>query len=173
MYFITMYKRFLYGDIKFFLINLNNLLIKGKFGKIFINLYLYGFIKIESMLKFSFLFVNKVLYSNFLKYFLKLYSIFLKLYFFRLRLKGLGYRMFRINKNLLKFFFAKNHYYYFNIPTYSYVKIRRRNFFIISFNKILLNQLFFHFMLLKKLDLYEKTNSFISKNKILFLKKRK
>jgi hypothetical protein len=168
-----MYERFLYDEIKFFLINFDNLLIKGKFGKILINLYLYGFIKIESMFKISFLFVNKILYSNFLKYFLKLYSIFFKLYFFRLRLKGLGYRMFRINKNLLKFFFAKNHYYYFNIPIYSYVKIRRRNFFVISFNKILLNQLFFHFMLLKKLDLYEKTNSFISKNKILFLKKRK
>jgi len=82
--------------------------------------------------------------------------------------------MFKINKKLLKFFFfAKNHFYYFNIPLYNYVKIRRRNFFVISFNKMLLNQLFHHFMLLKKLDLYEKTNSFISKNKILFLKKRK
>jgi hypothetical protein len=38
---------------------------------------------------------------------------------------------------------------------------------------MLLNQLFHHFMLLKKLDLYEKTNSFISKNKIIFIKKRK
>ena len=90
-----------------------------------------------------------------------------------MRLKGLGYRMFRINKNMLKFFFAKNHYYYFYIPNYSYIKIRRRNFFVISFNKMLLNQLYHHFMLLKKLDLYEKTNSFISKNKILFIKKRK
>ena len=173
MYIIKIYKRFIYEDIKFFLINFDNLIIKGKFGKIFINLNLYGFLKIENMLKFSFLFINKVLYSNFLKYFFKLYSFLLKLYFFRLRLKGLGYRMFKINKNLLKFFFAKNHYYYFNIPKYSYVKIRRRNFFIISFNKMLLNQLFHHFMLLKKLDLYEKTNSFISKNKILFVKKRK
>ena len=173
MYIINVYKRFLYEDIRFFLINYDNLIIRGKFGKVFINLNLYGFIKIENMLKFSFLFINKNLYSNFLKYFFKLYSFVLKLYFFRLRLKGLGYRMFKINKNLLKFFFAKNHYYYFNIPQYSYVKIRRRNFFIISFNKMLLNQLFHHFMLLKKLDLYEKTNSFISKNKILFVKKRK
>ena len=172
MYIIKIYKRFLYEDIKFFLINFDNLIIKGKFGKIFINLNLYGFIKIKENI-FSFLFINKILYSNFLKYFLKLYSFIFKLYFFRLRLKGLGYRMFRINKNLLKFFFAKNHYYYFNIPAYSYVKLRRRNFFIISFNKMLLNQLFHHFMLLKKLDLYEKTNSFISKNKILFIKKRK
>jgi len=85
----------------------------------------------------------------------------------------LGYRMFKINKKIVKIFFAKNHFYYFNIPLYNYVKIRRRNFFVISFNKMLLNQLFHHFMLLKKLDLYEKTNSFISKNKILFLKKRK
>lgn len=173
MYIIKIYKRFLYEDIKFFLINFDNLLIKGKFGKILINLNLFGFIKIENIFKISFLFINKNLYSNFLKYFFKLYSFILKLYFFRLRLKGLGYRMFKINKNLLKFFFAKNHYYYFNIPFYSYVKIRRRNFFIISFNKMLLNQLFHHFMLLKKLDLYEKTNSFISKNKILFIKKRK
>ena len=81
--------------------------------------------------------------------------------------------MFKINNYLLKFFFARNHFYYFNIPIYTFIKIRRRNFFVISFNKILLNQLFHHFILLKKLYLYEKTNSFVSKNKILFLKKRK
>jgi len=74
MYLVTVYKKFLYEDIKFFLINFDNLLIKGKFGNILINLYLYGFIKTESTLKFSFLFINKVLYSNFLKYFFKLYS---------------------------------------------------------------------------------------------------
>jgi len=173
MFIINLYKKFLYEDIKFFLINFNNLILKGKFGKVIINLNLYGFIKIKNMLKISFLFINKILYSNFLKYFFRLYNFILKLYFFKIRLKGLGYRMFRINKNLLKFFFARNHFYYFNIPVYSYVKIRRRNFFIVSFNKMLLNQLFHHFMLLKKLDLYEKTNSFISKNKILFVKKRK
>src|SRR5436305_1131272 len=111
-------------------------IIKGKFGKMNINLNFYGFIKLENMSKISFLFVNKVIYSSFLKYFFKMYSFILKLYFFRLRLKGLGYRMFKINKNLLKFFFAKNHYYYFNILMYSYVKIRFRNFFIISFNKM-------------------------------------
>src|SRR5436305_6203138 len=154
MYIIKIYKRFLYEDIKFFLINFDNLIIKGKFGKMNINLNFYGFIKLENMSKISFLFVNKVIYSSFLKYFFKMYSFILKLYFFRLRLKGLGYRMFKINKNLLKFFFAKNHYYYFNITMYSYVKIRRRNFFIISFNKMLLNQLFHNFMLLKNLDLY-------------------
>jgi hypothetical protein len=173
MYIIKIYRKFLYEDIKFFLINFDNLIMKGKFGKVNVNLNFYGFVKFENMLKISFLFVNKIIYSSFLKYFFKIYSFVLKLYFFRLRLKGLGYRMFKINKNLLKFFFAKNHYYYFNIPIYSYVKIRRRNFFIISFNKMLLNQLFHHFMLLKKLDLYEKTNSFISKNKIIFIKKRK
>ena len=173
MYYINLFKKILYDDIKIFLLNYNYLLIKGKFGKILINLYLYGFINKNNLNKLNFLFVNKLIYSNFLKYFFKLYNFILKLYFFRLRLKGLGYRMFRINKNMLKFFFAKNHYYYFYIPFYIYVKIRRRNFFIISFNKMLLNQLFHHFMLLKKLDLYEKTNSFVSKNKILFLKKRK
>jgi hypothetical protein len=173
MYYIKFFKQVLYDDIKFFLVNFNNLLIKGKFGKIKVNLYLYGFINYNNSLKINFLFINKLIYSNFLRYFFKLYSFVLKLYFFRLRLKGLGYRMFKINVNLYKFFFAKNHFYYFYVPIYSYVKVRRRNFFIMSFNKMLLNQLFHHFMLLKKLDLYEKTNSFILKNKILFIKKRK
>ena len=49
MYIIKIYKRFLYEDIKFFLINFDNLVIKGKFGKVFINLNLYGFIKIENI----------------------------------------------------------------------------------------------------------------------------
>jgi len=167
------FKKYLYDEIKFYLNNFNFLIIKGKFGKILINLYLYGFICFYNSVKFKFLFLNKIIFSIFLKFFFKFYSFTFKLYFFRLRLKGLGYRLFRINKSLLKFFFAKNHFYYFHIPIYTYIKIRRRNFFVISFNKILLNQLFHHFMLLKKLDLYEKTNSFISKNKILFIKKRK
>src|ERR1700749_4637472 len=102
MFIIKLYKKYLYEDIKFFLINFNNLLIKGKFGKVFINLNIYGFINMKNALTISFLFINKILYSNFLKYFFKLYNMVLKLYFFKLRLKGLGYRMFRINKHLLK-----------------------------------------------------------------------
>ena len=50
MYFIKLFKQFLYEDIKFFLLNNDFLVIKGKFGKILINLYLYGFINASNSL---------------------------------------------------------------------------------------------------------------------------
>lgn len=168
------FKKFLYEDIQFFLLNTTNLIIKGIFGKAIINLaQYYGFIRCYDFLNFSFLFVNKIMYNNFMKYFFRMYFFVLKVFFFKLRLRGLGYRMIRLAPRLLRFFFAKNHFYYFYVPYSFFIKIKRRNFFVFCYQKSLLNDLFHHFMLLKKLDLYEKTNSFILKNKILFLKKRK
>jgi len=102
-----------------------------------------------------------------------MYFFILKFFFFKLRLKGLGYIIKKVTSRFLRFFFAKNHFFHFYVPYVFYIKVRRRNIFIFSYHKVLLNDLFHHFMLLKKIDLYEKTKSFVSINKILFLKKRK
>jgi hypothetical protein len=172
MYSIIFFRRFLYEDIKFFLIN-NNLMILSKFGKIIFFFKDFSFVNFVNTLQIIFMFINKHIYSLFINFFLKIYFNINKLFFFKLRLKGLGYRMARVHPYLFRFFFAKNHFYYFYVPSLIYIKLRRRNFFVLSHNKSKLNDLFHHFMLLKKLDLYEKTNTFMIKDKILFLKKRK
>lgn len=172
MYSIIFFKKYFYEDLKFFF-SINDLFVKGKFGLINVKLYNHAFFKVITSFNLKLLFVNNVMFSSFMKYLFKLIIMISKIFFFKLRLKGLGYRMFRLTPKLIKFFFAKNHFFYFYIPYSIYVKIQRRNFFIMSFNKVLLNDLFHHLMLFKKMDFYEKTNSFVLQNRILFLKKRK
>ena len=172
MYNIMFFKRFLYEDIKFFLLN-DKLVFFSNFGKLYMCLRNSVFVKNITFLEIILLFTNKSIFNNFLKIFSRNYIYFKKIFFFQLRLKGLGYRMKRFKNKYIKFFFTKNQLFYLHIPMEIYIKMRRRNIYILSINKSKLNDIFHHFMLLKKLDLYEKTKSFVMKNKILFLKKRK
>ena len=64
-----------------------------------------------------------------------------------------------------------NHYFYFFVPIYIYIFNKKRNFLILSNDKIKINNIFYQFLLLKNLDFYERTKSFINPKKILFLKK--
>jgi len=85
----------------------------------------------------------------------------------------MGYYIKRLSKRLFKIFTAYNHFYYFNAPNNFYIRRRGREFFFLCNNKALLNDLFTHLLHLRKLDLYDKTNSFMTKNKVIFFKKRK
>jgi hypothetical protein len=169
---IMFFKRFLYEDIKFFLLN-DKLVFLSNLGKIYVCLKSCIFVKNITFFEIILLFVNKNIFNIFLKMFSKKYIYFNKFFFFQLRLKGLGYRMKRFKNKYIRFFFTKNQLFYLHIPVEIYIKMRRRNIYILSINKSKLNDIFHHFMLLRKLDLYEKTKSFVMKNKILFLKKRK
>lgn len=152
---------------------LNLLLIKGKFGIIYLFMPKFYFYKIEKNDKLLFCFLNKYYFYYLLKQFFFIYKIFFKFYYFRLKLKGLGYRIKKITKKIYRFFLAYNHYFYFFVPLNIFIWQKKRNFLILSFDKIKLNNLFNQLILLKKLDFLEKTNSFISPKKILYLKKFK
>jgi hypothetical protein len=120
-----------------------------------------------------FLFSSKNKYNNFFNNFLFFFNKFFKFFFFRLRLRGLGYRIKRITKKLYRFFFAFNHYFYFHISKNIFLKHRHRQLIVFSNNLIKLNDIFSHLLLLKKLDFYERNNTFIISRRILFFKKRK
>src|SRR6185295_2886285 len=99
--------------LDFFLFSkLNILLIKGRFGIIFLYLPKYYFYKLNNN-KFLFCFLNKYFFYSLLKQFFFIYKIFYKFYYFRLRLKGLGYRIKRMTKKIYRFFLAYNHYFIF------------------------------------------------------------
>ena len=132
----------------------------------------FFFIK-KIKLKYFFLFLNKFNFFSIYKQFIRFYNMLYKFFFFKLRLRGLGYRIKNISKYLYRFFFAFNHYFYFYISNDIFVRHYKRNMLIFSNNKQKLNDIFIHLLLLKKLDFYERTNSFIVLNKILLLKKRK
>ena len=96
-----------------------------------------------------------------------------KYYYVKLKLKGLGYKIEKITKNFYKFFFAYNHYFYFHVPQDILIKSRKRTLIMFSNNLAKLNDIYTQLLKLKKLDLYERNNSFIAVRKIKFFKKRK
>ena len=123
--------------------------------------------------KIIFLFTMFKFMKTMLNLILSYYKKSFKFFFFRLRLRGLGYKIKKFAKKFYRFFFGINHYFYLNVPYDIVVKRRRRTLLVFSLNLQKLNDFFTHLLLVKKLDLYERANSFIVAKKILFLKKRK
>jgi ribosomal protein L6P/L9E len=121
----------------------------------------------------KFLFINRNMFKMFITNFMFFFNKCFRFYFFKLRLRGLGYRIKKITTKLYRFFFAFNHYFYFHISKDIFFKHKKRNLIIFSNNLVKLNDIFSHLLLLKKLDLYERNNTFIISKKILFFKKRK
>jgi hypothetical protein len=143
-------------------------------SKYFVKIYMpndYYFLKNNN--NFYFLFLKKKLNFSIFIQILNFYKNSINLYFFKLRLRGLGYRIKKIGKKLYKFFFGVRHYFYFYVPFDIFMKHLKRNFFMLSFNLSKLNDIFANILKLKKIDLYERNNTFVISNKILFLKKRK
>jgi hypothetical protein len=171
--FKIIFRYFLSYDVKIFLnLNENKLFLSGKLGNCF--LYVpkyYLFYSINNNLYF--LFVMKRYFVSFVKHYIYMFNRVFKVYFFRVKLRGLGYYIKKLSERLYKIFIAYNHYYYFYVPYNVYIRRRGREFFFICNNKSLLNDLFTHLLHLKKLDYYDKTNSFMIKNRVIFLKKRK
>jgi hypothetical protein len=129
------------------------------------------FFYIKNANEIKFLFLNKWFYSSFFKQIYIFYKIFFKFYFFRIKLKGLGYRIKKITKKIYRFFLAYNHYFYLFVPKNIYFWTKKRNVLAISIDKIKLNNMFNQLVVLKKLDFYERTKSFLIPNKIVFIKK--
>lgn len=163
----------------FYYVRSNILFLKGNYGTSFLYMPKYFFIKhkykdlTSSNKVLYFLFLNKYNFFTVIKQIFNLYTILYKFYFFRLKLKGLGFRIRKITKGLFRFFFAYNHFFYFHVPNNIFVKHKKRIILFFSNNKQRLNDIFHHLILIKKMDFYEKTNSFIMPKKIWYLKKPK
>src|SRR5271156_6332523 len=142
--------------------------IKGIFGVL-----TFDFPNFFLMYENKFLILNKIIFFNVIKQISMFYKKVVHLFFFRLKLRGLGYEIVKSSRYMYRFFFAKNHFYYFHIPVGIFFKCKFRNFFFLSFNKAYLNDIFSNLLKLKKLDFYEKSNSFFVKNRVIYLKKRK
>jgi len=131
------------------------------------------FFKKEKNKNLYFIFLKKNRYISILKNILNFFKNFFKFFFFRLRLRGLGYKIEKFSLKLYRFFFAYNHYFYFHVPKDIFIKNRKRTLILFSNNLAKINDIFNHLLLLKKLDLYERDNAFIIAKQIKFFKKRK
>jgi len=151
-----------------FLMSLNIIYLYTKISNLKIYMPSIYFFK-----KNKFIFNNKIKYLNILKQFLYFFNKCFKFFFFKIRLRGLGYKVEKFSTNLYRFFFAYNHYFYFHVSKDIFVKNRKRTIIIFSNKLEKLNNVFSNLLLLKKLDLYERTNTFIVSRQIKFFKKRK
>lgn len=78
------------------------------------------------------IFLTKFHYITFLKHLFNFYNSFFCFYYYTLKLKGLGYRIFQVSKNLLKIFFNRSNFFYLHIPTSILLKYRTRKFFFLG-----------------------------------------
>jgi len=151
----------------------NSLILKTAFG--YKSLFLpnfYFFKKIKGGIKF--VFDNYYKYNLVLRQLKNIIINSYKIFFFKLKLRGLGYKLYsHVRRRIVKFFFAYNHFFYLHVPKYVFFKKLKRKFIFYSDNLPILNDLFVKVTQLKKMDFYERANTFIIPKKILYIKKRK
>jgi len=103
---------------------------------------------------YKFIFLSKFYYITFIRHLLSFYSRFFMFYYFRLKLKGLGYRVFNVTKNLIKIFFNRNNFFYVHIPLCILLKNRTRRLFFISTCNEVLSVFIIKILYLKEVIIY-------------------
>jgi len=91
----------------FFCKKKNIMYIKGIFGVL-----TFDFPNFFLMYENKFLILNKIIFFNVIKQISMFYKKVVHLFFFRLKLRGLGYEIVKSSRYMYRFFFAKNHFYY-------------------------------------------------------------
>lgn len=103
---------------------------------------------------YKFLFLSKFYYITFIKHLFSFYNRFFTFFYFRLKLKGLGYRIFNVTKNLIKIFFNRNNFFYVHVPLCILLKNRTRRLFFISTDNEVLSVFIIKILYLKEFVIY-------------------
>jgi len=156
----------------FFSVNLSILFIKGIFGIILI--YMPSFYYVYNLGKnLKFLFISKFLYKCFVKHLFYYYNYVYYVYFIKLKIRGLGYRIRQLWDNLYYFFFNYTNFFYLYVPNNMLIKSYRKRFLLISSNWFLIKMVVSHILLLKKLGIYSLRGIRLVKQIILLKKSGK
>jgi ribosomal protein L6P/L9E len=156
----------------FFLKKQSIIYLNGYFGTLFFRLS-SSYLFINKNNKLLFLFINKFNYNNFIKNIFNNYNNLFKIFCVRLKIRGLGYRIRKITKNLYYFFFNYTNMFYFNIPNNILIKWYKKRIILLSNNFIDLKIIFSHILLLKNLGPYRLRGLRYPKQIILLKKKIK
>lgn len=115
----------------------------------------------------SFIFINKFHYITFLKHLFNFYNSFFCFYYYTLKLKGLGYRIFIITRKLIKIFFNRSNFFYLHIPKSILLKYRTRKFFFLSTDYNILKNTILHLLFLKEFIIYRLNGIYYTRQIIL------
>ena len=123
----------------------------------------------ESNESSNFIFLSKFHFKTFIKHLFNFYDKLSSFYYFNLKLKGLGYRVFRISKSLIKIFLNRSNFFYMHISSKVLLKYRTRRFFFISTDLGTLKVLIINLLLLKEFIIY-RVNGIYYPRQILLIK---
>jgi hypothetical protein len=150
----------------FFLEKKSLFFFKGSNGVIVLKMPSFYFYK-NSLNCFSFLFKNTFFFKSFFSHFLFLFRSLHTYFFFKLKVRGLGYRIRGLAKNLFRFFLGTTNYLFFHVPSNILVRVRRRKMLLVANDLSLLRLIFVNLLLLKKLIPYQLRGIFFPKQIIL------
>lgn len=159
--------------IIFLSVEANKLFIVSSSDNKFYYFYLPSFFYYKlakNHLKLSFL--SNFSYSSFLAHLLVFTRKFSTLFFLKLKIKGLGYRIRRYTKALYRFYFTRTNYIYFNVPLHLVVRRKKKRLLLISPDYALVRLVFAHLMLLHTVGPYNR-RGFSYPRQIIFLKPKK
>ena len=139
-------------DFCFFL-NGSTMYIKEKMGILYFTLPSMYFYK-YSLNNLSLAFVKKEQFISFYRHFLYKYKRLCDLYFMKLKLKGMGYRLRKITNFLYRFYFNATNFFYFHVPSNVLVKTKKRKMILLSNDLALLKNVFANLLLLKRFTVY-------------------
>src|SRR5579884_3615094 len=149
---ISLFKNFNFSFLKnkglFIIFGLNGYFVL-KMPKIFF--YKFIFEK-----HFSLIFINNYHFLSFIKLFNVFYNRLFTYYFFKLKLRGRGYRMKKLSKKLYRFYFIRVNYIYLHVPNSVLVKLKKRRIFFISYNFCVLRVLITNLLLIKAITAYNR-----------------
>jgi len=100
--------------------------------------------------KLDILYNNKLIFTNLIKNINVFYNKIMYIYSIRLKLRGLGFKIRRVSKNLYYFFFNYINMFYFYIPENILIKWYKKRLLLLSNDFMLLKLIFSQILLLKK-----------------------
>ena len=160
--------KFLNKNLKIFFLD-NSIYLQGDFGNLNFKIPTH---LINKKKVITFLFLNvKNYYKFYNNFFLNYYKIYY-FYFFRVKLKGLGFKVKQISTYLYRVFFSRSCYIYINVPNVIVLKLRKRKLLFLSSYNFLLKTFFSYVILLKKIGPYNRIG-FLVPREIIRLKKKK
>ena len=102
----------------------------------------------------SFIFLKKFFFKSFISHFFTNYLNLNHIYIVRLKIKGLGYQIYKITNSLYSFHFHFINYFYAFVPSNIIIHWFKKRIILISNNQIILKIFFKCILVLKKLGPY-------------------
>jgi hypothetical protein len=154
-----------------------NFYINEWYNKLIINInYKYYYLRIPSQFfikkeknAYYFIFLSKFYFVTFLKHLFNYYNDFFNYYYYILKLKGLGYRIFQVSNKLLKIFLNRSNFFYLHVPSTVLLKYRTRRFFFIGTQYNILKVMILRLLFLKEFIIY-RVNGIYYTRQILLIK---